>query len=448
MVKIKTQGQRKREYMEILSLGEKIKRRRKELNMTLKDLAGDRITPGQISLVESGKSNPSMDLLEYLALELKTSIEYLMESEETQAEKICTYFENIAESYIINENLNQSEGYIDKALYYAEKYFLEYKKARNLYLRGMVHMAKGEYPIAQQFLLSANVIFIKDNRYEETIKTFVNLGKISKRLKAYYSSLSYFQQAETVYKGNNLGEDFLLAQIYYYIASVNFKLENIPEAINYSYLAKEKFRQMDNEKEYAKTLFLLAEEYKKRGDIDNAIKYSTRTLEVYRKLDDIVNIANIENNLGKLFFEFDNVEESFIHLNKAKELRLKLKDSNIIETLVNMCENYIKLKDITNSKKVLQEIMERVDEGNDRTLVYYYLLKFRIDMLESNKKEAENTLISALGFVKNMDYTKEIGDISIILGKFYIDNKRDKEAAKYLNEGVNIFKKIGILKEI
>ena len=39
--------------MEILSLGEKINRIRKELNMILKDLAGDRITPGQISLVES-----------------------------------------------------------------------------------------------------------------------------------------------------------------------------------------------------------------------------------------------------------------------------------------------------------------------------------------------------------------------------------------------------------
>ena len=38
--------------MEILSLGEKIKRRRKQLNMTLKDLAKDRQTPGQISLVE------------------------------------------------------------------------------------------------------------------------------------------------------------------------------------------------------------------------------------------------------------------------------------------------------------------------------------------------------------------------------------------------------------
>ncbi len=67
--------------MEILSLGEKIKRRRKELNMTLKELAGERITPGQISLVESGRSNPSMDLLEYIAITLNTSVEYLMETE-------------------------------------------------------------------------------------------------------------------------------------------------------------------------------------------------------------------------------------------------------------------------------------------------------------------------------------------------------------------------------
>ncbi|EOU1975017.1 helix-turn-helix transcriptional regulator, partial [Clostridium perfringens] len=82
--------------MEILSLGEKIKRRRKELNMTLKELAGERITPGQISLVESGRSNPSMDLLEYIAITLNTSVEYLMETEKTQAEKICLYYEQIA----------------------------------------------------------------------------------------------------------------------------------------------------------------------------------------------------------------------------------------------------------------------------------------------------------------------------------------------------------------
>jgi len=89
------------EFMEILSLGEKIKKRRKELDLTLKNLAGDRITAGQISLIESGKSNPSMDLLEYLAGALKVSVEHLMETEETQASKICIYYQNIAESNIL-----------------------------------------------------------------------------------------------------------------------------------------------------------------------------------------------------------------------------------------------------------------------------------------------------------------------------------------------------------
>jgi transcriptional regulator with XRE-family HTH domain len=100
--------------MEILSLGEKIKRKRKELNMTLKDLAKDRITPGQISLVESGRSNPSMDLLEYLATNLNITVEYLMESEESQAERICKYFEQISEAYLISTNYLKSEKYIEK----------------------------------------------------------------------------------------------------------------------------------------------------------------------------------------------------------------------------------------------------------------------------------------------------------------------------------------------
>lgn len=433
--------------MEILSLGEKIKRRRKELNMTLKDLAGDRITPGQISLVESGKSNPSMDLLEYLSSSLNTSIEYFMESEDTQAEKICTYFENIAESYIINEDLNEGEKYIEKALYYAEKYDLEYRKAKNLYLRGIIDMAKGDYAIAQQFFLSANVIFIRNSNYEETIKTFVNLGKITMELKAYHSSCSYFQQAENVYNDNDIGNDFLLGQIYYYIACIYFKLENVDKAISYSYLAKEKFRQMDNKREYAKALLLLSEEYNKKGDVDSAIKYSKKTLNVYKELDDLMHIAKIENSLGKLFCEFDNLEESFIHLNKAKELRIRIKDRDIVETLISICENYIKLKDVSSAKKVLDEVMENISDGSDKALIEYYLLKYRINMLQSDLKEAENTLIIALNFVRNMGYIKEIAEIAIIIGKFYIDHGKDKEAAQYLNEGVETFKKLGLLKE-
>ncbi|MFD3156017.1 helix-turn-helix domain-containing protein [Haloimpatiens sp. FM7330] len=438
--------------MEILSLGEKIKRKRKEMGMTLKDLAGDRITPGQISLVESSKSNPSMDLLEYLAGKLNTSVEYLMETEETQAQKICLYYENIAESYIVNGNLILGEQNIEKGLYYAEKYNLEYRKAKILYLRAYIHMLKEEDVLAQQFFLSANVIFIKNNCYEEVVKTFLKLGRITIKLKAYHSAGSYFQQAEKVYMDNNIGNDFLIGEIYYYIAATHLKLDNHEKAINYTYLAKEKFEQIDDKEQYAKTLLLLCEEFEKNGNIENAIRYSKKTLDVFRKIDNAVYISQIENNMGKLFSEFDNMEESFMHLNKAKEIREKNNDNKLIETLIDICENFIKTKDIERAKQILDEIYDKIQNqsinfSNKKDLIKYYLIKYKVDKMESNMVEAENSLVVALDTAKEMEFEKQAGEICVILGKFYIDIGLEEKASIYLSEGVEFFKDLGIIKD-
>lgn len=433
--------------MEILSLGEKVKRKRKKYNLTLKQLAGERITPGQISLVESGKSNPSMDLLEYLAIALNTSIEYLMESEETQAENICRYFENIAECYILNNNLSLAALNIQKSLYYIEKYNLHYRKAKNFYFKAIVYMLKGELGLAQQLFLSANVIFIKNSNFEDVVNTFLKLGKITILLKAYRSASSYFQQAENIFSDNDIGNDFLLGEIYYFIAFTYFKLDIFEKAIKYSYLAKEKFIQLNDKKKYAEVLLLLSKQYSEQGDINNAIKYSNKTLNVFKEINDNVNVAEIENNIGKLFYEFENIDESFIHLYKAKEIREKINDKRLIETLVNICENHIKMKDISNCKKTLEELFEYVQNGNGGSLIDYYLLKFRIDILEGNDGEAENTLLLALDLVKTTEDIKQTADISIMIGKFYIDKGKEKKAAKHLNDGVEILKKLKIIKE-
>ena len=432
--------------MEILALGEKIKRKRKELDMTIKDLAGDRITPGQISLVESGRSNPSMDLLEYLAGALQTSVEYLMESEETQAEKISIYYEQVAESYILSGDYITGEKYIENALYYVEKYNLEYRKAKILYLRAQIYMAKDELTLAQQFFLSSNVIFIKNNNYEEIINTFLNLGKITLMLKAYHSANSYLRQAEKVYLDNSIGNDSLLGEIYYYMARSYFKTEDIGKAIDYSFLAKSKFEQVHNREEYAKTLLLISEEYNKKGDLTNAIKYSQKTLEVYKELDELNNISEIENNLGKLFYEFENIEESFKHYEISKDIRMRRKDYKIVDTLINICENYIKLKNISKCEEVLEEIASYIEEEDMEKLIDLNILWYRIYTIKEMTKEAEYILLDTYKLSRTSNLKKKSAQLAIMIGKFYIDNKRDFEAAKYLDEGVNIFKEIGILK--
>lgn len=434
--------------MEILSLGEKVKAKRKELNMTLKDLAGERITPGQISLIESGKSNPSMDLLEYLANTLNTSIEYLMESEEAQAEKVCNFFENMAECCMFNSEYESSKKYVEQGLYYADRYVLENKKAKLLFLLGTISISLEDYALAQQHFLAANILFIKNNSYEDIINTFIKLGSIALELKAYPSALSYFKQAEKVFTDNELGNDFLLADIYHYIARTYMKLEELDKSKKYMYYAKDKFGIIQNKKEYAQSLLEMTKEHYDKGDTNKAILYSRKALNAYRSIRDREYISEFEINMGQLFSEFNNIEEAFYFLNKAKEVREQDKESNLIEVLVSLCENYIKLKDIENSKKILQEIIDNSGHGNDKALLNYYLLKYRIHILEGNLNEAENTLLMALSFVTNLDFKKEQAEVSVLIGKFYVDMGQDNKASEYLKCAVEALKDSGIFNEM
>ena len=116
--------------MEILSLGEKIKKLRKEKNMTLKELAGDRITAAQISHIERDKSHTSYELLEYLGDKLDVSVEYLLETKEMQSKKITDNLILQSEIYIKENELNKAEDQIKEVLDICKRYDLMEKYGR------------------------------------------------------------------------------------------------------------------------------------------------------------------------------------------------------------------------------------------------------------------------------------------------------------------------------
>lgn len=425
--------------MEILSLGEKIKRRRKQLNMTLKDLAKDRITPGQISLVESGRSNPSVDLLEYLANALNTTVEYLMESEESQAEKISLYYEQVGESCILQGDFEKGQRYIDNALYYCEKYDLEYRKAMIYFITAKSYMYKKDYPLAQKFFLSANVIFVKNNNYEQIIKTFLNLAGIALELKAYHSASSYLKQAEKVYLDNKVVDDFLMGEIHYNRARTYYDIEQLDLALEYSYLAKERFEQIYNDEDYARNLFSLAEEFNKKGDLTNAIKYSKKTLEVYKKIQYNKSIVDIEHNLGKLFYELGDLGESLKHYEVAKSVSVQNRVGCINDVLIDVCTCYLKSKNTEQCSKILKNIESSIEENDIDRKIKCKLIKYTIFNIEDKVEQAETVLIDTYMLAKNSGRLTKAGELAMRAGKYFMDKKEEEEAAYYLNQGIRLF---------
>lgn len=434
--------------MEILSLGEKIKKRRKELDLTLKNLAGDRITAGQISLIESGKSNPSMDLLEYLASALKVSVEHLMETEETQASKICIYYHNIAEANILNNNLDIAWRALENSFEYIEKYELELNMATNLYLKALIHEKKKEYDEAQELLLSANNIYIKYNCSDEIIKVFISLGKITLELNAYHSAYSYFQQAEKVFQESDVYNEVAIGKVYYYISKTLNKMGIDKEAVEYMKYAEEKLLKLKDSRNYGESFMNIGQERFNEGNLNQAIAYTEKSLSLFRNRQQNLLVTDLMCGLGELFSEYGYVDKSFDHLLDAKNIKENLPEESTVNTLMLICNNYIKLKDDINAKKVLDQIvinMQKLNATDCTLMCKYHILKYKIELLEKKYEEAERTLIDTLSYTEKMNYHKESAEIAITLGKFYMDLGREEEAGKYLDEGVKILEQTNCL---
>lgn len=433
--------------MEILTLGEKIKKRRKQLSMTLKDLAGDRITAGQISLVESGKSNPSIDLLEYLASRLNISVQYLLETEEVQVEKISIYYEQIAESYIIQEDYEKAKQYIDDTLNYLKKYNLEDRRANFISLNARLNMFEGNLSKAQELFLISNVTFIKNNRYEDVINTFIYLTMISLETKSYNLSLSYLNKAEDVYMDNDIADNFLLAKIYYFKAETHYRLENLVEAKRYTILSTEKFDEVYNEKEYAKKLLETAQEWKKKGKITSAIGYSTKALEVNRGIKRGLLVSRIEDGIGRLFFDFEDIDKSFTHYYKSKGIRTRMNDPKVVDTLINIATNYITIKDLNNAHKVLQDIEEKLDENDIVNIIESHVLWYKIYDMQGRYEDAFDILDKAYNLAVDNNLSMEAAKVSILISKLQLDNKNEPDSEVHLRRAINILKDLGKIRD-
>ena len=63
----------------IETLGERIRKLRKQQKFTLEALAGSELTKGMLSLIENNKANPSMESLTYIAKRLGVEVSELLE---------------------------------------------------------------------------------------------------------------------------------------------------------------------------------------------------------------------------------------------------------------------------------------------------------------------------------------------------------------------------------
>ncbi|MDN7243369.1 helix-turn-helix transcriptional regulator [Planococcus sp. N028] len=223
------------------TLGERIKKLRKEKGLTLQALAGESLTKGMLSLIENNKANPSMESLSYIAEQLGVDRNELLE--EVPPAELRTVLQEVDKLYRI-EMKEKTEGFepiIEKIKPYAKNLPYRYESARLLEIYSQcLYYAKQEgwqVPLSQAEEMYEG-LHLMDNSAD--VHMFRAVLKFNEH--RYAESLAMLQQSRKSFEERDavlaslkkLDFDFLEAILYFAIGDDRDARRIIQEAVDYS----------------------------------------------------------------------------------------------------------------------------------------------------------------------------------------------------------------------
>ncbi|OGU65686.1 MAG: hypothetical protein A2499_16245 [Stygiobacter sp. RIFOXYC12_FULL_38_8] len=229
-----------------------------------------------------------------------------------------------------------------QALTLSEKIKDSIQIAYSLNNLGGIYRLEGNYEEALRYILESLGIFERHNHKEGMSFCTINIGLIYRRQNSPQMALKYLNY--TLKIRNEIKDLPGKALALNLIAEVNFEIGKIDEALN-NYLQVEKeYSAIDDQKGLAAAWGGIAGVFLSKNDLDRAKLYTTRSLELSKKISYFEGEVSNLNRFGKIYAKLglNNLAVQFFNqaysiASKAKEVQVKLEclkvQSNFYESI-------------------------------------------------------------------------------------------------------------------
>ena len=430
--------------MNILSLGEKIKKLRKEKNMTLKELAGDRITAAQISHIERDKSHTSYELLEYLSERLDVSIDYLLETKEMQSKKITDNLILQSEIYIKRDALDEAEKEIHEIIEICEEYGLSENYGKCNYLLGDIYLKRKDGATANFYFEKALFYFIKNDDKKRIFQCYMNIANIYFDEEFYQVSLTNYYFAKDILEEINIDDLDTYKELYSKISKCYMKLNDSEKSLEFI----EKIGNIDNDYSPEQEIELLVLKAKKllaEGEYVKSKDYFAKALKIIEKEENKDKLAQIYLTVGSIYAEMGDNEKFLEYSEKVYDIKKNDTDEYMMNSLYNIIQSYIDADDFEMAKKYSKLALAAAIKNKSK-YDEYKALKYYCDIYKY-KGETDISieyLIKCIEIVSKLDEEKILGNLYIELGQLYSGISKEKELECY-QKGITIFKDLEII---
>ncbi|SCY98390.1 helix-turn-helix domain-containing protein [Alkaliphilus peptidifermentans] len=368
--------------MEILSPGRKIKMLRNKIGLRQDQLTDDKITRSLISMIENGKRSlnqkTALIIAEKLNLYYKNigkeiTLEYLLEKEEQQAEKIINDLIKTLQPFLLDkkdiDDLHVTDLF-NKAISLSNDWKLDCKLAEVLNVRGVYNLEFENYNDALMDFFNSVEFYLKEKNYSKIVDLYIKIAKcylmLDMTIQAVFFCDKAYAMADT-YKTSKHDETLVIA--------ICNKIISFKRANKYDHSLKS-INQLKGIRGVREdimdwALYMEAASLLCLKNYDKSIKLLEKLLNKENRLNSKVRAFTFMK-VACYYIEKGNRDSALSFLNDSKDIINNLKYDEKAEALLELSEEYFKLEEINKA-------LDALDEGINLN-GFYFKSEIFIDM--------------------------------------------------------------------
>lgn len=411
--------------MEILTVGEKIKRARVYKGLTLKKLCGKDISVSKLSCIENGKVKPEEWILQTLSEKLGVDYNELNKEIDEQI------LENIREIERY-KNIDEEE-YIDRLIEYAElagtnKYYsLGFQLTHKLF----TFMIERKNFIKVISVLGLHYEFSNKTSQENRMLYYFDAATYLYENGEYLQASSYYKSIKEFIEIESLSSINLICKATFYDLKCQFYLGNYEEAYEIGKALEKDNKKSDSQLLKAQTYHMMGvlaisvDEFKYQEYIEKAYKYFG---------DDKLNKAEATLDFAVEFIKSGKVEKGIEYLKMVEEQYSEFEKEKHTVFLIKTAEVLVEYNVDELSQSYCENALNLAIEVNKPTFIEKaYYLKSKYLIKNGNLFSAEMYVNLSLDSLKKFANLKQIYERYMEMGKFYYDMNNINDSVKYLS---------------
>ncbi|TZE82137.1 tetratricopeptide repeat protein [Calorimonas adulescens] len=429
-------------------IGRRIRKRRRELRLRQRDIAGNEFTVGYISQLEVGNIYPSVKALTYLGKVLEVPLSYFLDPEYEEKKDLLEKIKKLDNSYvqfleaerlIRNGAYNEAKNLLERFLDEFDPNDPRYIKAKFLMI--CCYIETENYKLAAEWFDDfIGTLLSDDNNLKYAAWLYYKIGISYWMMERHLKALRTLEKGVDLIDKNNLDLHDLKGKMLLNIANLLIKVNNYVKARDYFMMC------MNYSKDHGLVKYIgscyhgigftsyYLNEYK------DAIKNIRRAIFVNNIFGLKEEVAKEYNYLGYIYIDMKQYDFALKNFEKSMEIYKEL--NKMVYVSFNLTEigriqylqgNYNQaLKYLERADKLLSENPNFLEERCriNRLIGDVYAAQQEYVKAEDSYKRAES-------FIANIDAEKEKAALGEALGNLYYRMGRVEEALDYFSSTKN-----------